>query len=99
MKTTKTRRWRPEVEAFADAMEAQLLANDHKPGWKRDFPSELLRRLKEESTELSRELREWDGSNANSPKRVLKEAADVANFAMMIADVCGGLALRKGGGA
>jgi NTP pyrophosphatase (non-canonical NTP hydrolase) len=67
-------------------MEAQLRANDHKPGWKNDSLLSLISRCSEELIELRHEIiEEYD------PVRVLKEAADVANFAMMIADVCGGL--------
>lgn len=83
---------RPEVEAFAQAMECALRANDHKPGWKNDAPSALIDRLYQE-------VRELDRTPMAAPDAVLKEAADVANFAMMVADVCGGLrrATRAGG--
>jgi NTP pyrophosphatase (non-canonical NTP hydrolase) len=74
---------RPEVEWFADAMEAALRANDHKPGWKNDDPWALQARLFEEAKELQRAVREREGA-----EKILKEAADVANFAMMVADVC-----------
>lgn len=105
-------RWRPEVVAFADAMEAQLKANDHKPGWKNDDPHALLKRLVEETAELKavlpnriepcshRGLSECNhlfpngGWSDHDHNAVLKEAADAANFAMMIADVCGGLAVK-----
>lgn len=99
---------RPEVAAFALAMEAQLKANDHKTGWKNDDPRGLFARLVQESDELKNELRE-DGCGCRSAgecghifyrwsgtaKAILKEAADVANFSMMIADVCGGLAVPE----
>jgi hypothetical protein len=75
---------RPEVLAFAQAMEAKLKENDHKGGWKACTPPWLMERLREEVHE--------PGSAV--PERVLGEAADVANFAMFIADVCG--ALRGG---
>jgi len=78
-------RWRPEVKAFADAMEAKLKANDHKGGWNNCGTSMqyLFDRLLEETEEL-----EVAVHDKNS---VLEEAADVANFAMMIADVAGEL--------
>lgn len=95
---------RPEVAAFAQALEAQLRANDHKSGWKGDSVSSLMERLKEEVDELVKALcshlieygRAKRGTEepllfADTEFEVLKEAADVANFAMMIADVCGGL--------
>jgi hypothetical protein len=94
-------RWRPEVAAFADLMEAQLRANDHKPGWKGESAgADLLPRLHEEADELREALRLWAaqvawGSAAlylpQNIAKVGREAADVANFAMMIADVCGAL--------
>ncbi len=74
---------RPEVRAFAGLMEAKLRENDHKPGWKHDDPYALFRRLCEEVGELRAALKK--------PFAVAGETADVANFAMMIADVCGWL--------
>jgi hypothetical protein len=68
---------RPEVLWFAMQMEAQLRANDHKPGWKEDSIGALMERLFEEAHELDQSL---------NPIQTIKEAADVANFAMMIAD-------------
>ena len=49
-------RWRPEVERFADLMEAQLRANDHKGGWQDCAPHLLLMRMIEETSELLQEL-------------------------------------------
>lgn len=75
---------RSEVIIFAQMMERQLKANDHKTGWKNDAPFDLMERLWEEANELN-----------NTPfvlaDKIGKESADVANFAMMVADVCGGL--------
>jgi NTP pyrophosphatase (non-canonical NTP hydrolase) len=94
-------RWRPEVVAFADAMERQLRANDHKGGWRDEHHDDLLARLREETEELAGVLDLGQGNSAhfypndpNGPKwsdEVRREAADVANFAMMIADVCDAL--------
>jgi len=78
---------RREVREFALAMEAKLAANDHKGGWKQDGAFSLFGRLVEESGELSDALI----ATTAEPRRVLHEAVDVANFAMMIADVAGGL--------
>ena len=100
--------WRPEVRAFADLMEAQLRANDHKPGWKNDSDLDLFERLGEESAELLAALHRhakrlsWgdDWVMEDTAPRVGREAADVANFAMMIADVVGALPpTSEGGGA
>ncbi len=81
---------RPEVRAFAELMERVLRANDRKGGWKHMKPPALLRRLDEEVAELH--------GAVNIPRQpltpiehtwVAREAADVANFAMFIADVYG----------
>lgn len=96
--TTGGSGWRPEVRAFADLMEAQLRKNDHKPGWKNDRPHSLLKRLYDEAAELGHAMPYDDDFEAEV---VGLEAADVANFAMMIADVCGALPAPPGpkGGA
>lgn len=98
--------WRPEVRAFADLMEAQLRANDHKPGWKNDSDLDLFERLGEESAELLAALHRhakrlsWGDHwvMEDTAPRVGREAADVANFAMMIADVVGALPPTSEGG-
>jgi len=56
-------------------MEKKLRENDYKKHWSNCDHQYLLNRLKEEVTELEKPM--WD---------VIEEAADVANFAMMIAD-------------
>jgi len=75
---------RPEVLAFALLMEDRLQANDHKGGWADCADEYLLRRLQEEVNELHVAMRD-------RPLDVGEEAADVANFAMMLADVSGHL--------
>jgi len=78
---TPTERWRNEVVIFADAMEAKLKENDHKQHWSSMPMQYLIGRLAEEQEELREAI---EGENS---EEILKEAADVANFAMMIADV------------
>ena len=73
---------RAEVQLFAAAMERELRANDYKGGWTHMTMRRLMTRLRQEVEELE---------NADGTESVMREAADVANFAMMIADVCGGL--------
>jgi NTP pyrophosphatase (non-canonical NTP hydrolase) len=68
---------RPEVAVFAEAMELALRENDWKGHWRHCTGTYLFNRLRGEVNELSR---------ATKPEERLKEAADVANFAMMIAD-------------
>ena len=73
---------RRQVAWFAEQMEQQLALNDHKGGWDGCSTEWLLTRLLEEARELSITL-----TDDSSPERIFAEAADVANFAMMIADV------------
>jgi hypothetical protein len=72
---------RPEVLAFALSMERKLRENDHKGGWQADHPLALMRRLKQEVEELDQAMFNGNG------QKILNEGADVANFAMMIADL------------
>lgn len=67
---------RPVVLKFAEVMERQLRKNDWKGHWGCCTGSYLFNRLRGEVNELAR---------APAQDR-LAEAADVANFAMMIAD-------------
>lgn len=68
---------RPCVQAFAERMETKLSANDHKGGWSHMAKEDLVRLLIDEFYELV----------VADAENVADEAADVANFAMMIADV------------
>ena len=76
---------RSEVLEFATIMEKKLAEHDDRPGWKHCTPEWLLDRLLEEVMELR-----WSVLG-NGEDDIPREAADVANFAMMLADVCGGL--------
>ena len=74
---------RPEVRWFAEQMELQLQANDHKPGWQNSSYSSLLTRLEQETKELEELMKEpW----ADRKDEMVKECADIANFAMFLAD-------------
>lgn len=77
-----TNNTRPSVKWFAEQMERKLSANDHKGQWQSCDAMWLLRRLKEETTELEEALLQakFDAHE------LINEAADIANFAMMIAD-------------
>jgi NTP pyrophosphatase (non-canonical NTP hydrolase) len=72
---------------MALAMQERLDANAHKQGWQDDSAEELHERLVQEMEELLGAIREARPDLA----RIRREAADVANFAMMIADVAGDL--------
>ena len=69
---------RASVQRFAHLMEDRLKANDHKGDWETERREWLLMRLMEEVGELVSACREGD------PGRIDAEAADVANFAMII---------------
>ena len=69
------------LASFVQVMEEKLRANAHKGGWRACTMGYLLRRLGEETAELRRAIK------AGKPRaEVVREAADVANFCMMIAD-------------
>lgn len=72
-----SKRWRRR-------MLSMLTINEHKPGWRDDDPMDLLRHLYEEVQELERALADMNQHNVG---KVVREATDVANLAMMIADV------------
>lgn len=78
------------LQAFTDAMRAKLIANLYKPGWKGANLAWLLGRLTEETDELANALLEPRCLRGDTD-HVVAEAADVANFAMMIADVAAGI--------
>lgn len=80
---------RKEVQEFAEAMEMQLLKHDDRPGWKDCNTHWLWLRIKQELDELRELLFDENGKLQEKINitKVLLEAADVANFCMMIADV------------
>jgi NTP pyrophosphatase (non-canonical NTP hydrolase) len=85
-------RWqslRPEVQAFALAMEEQLRANDAQKGttWQSDQTTwwPLWEHFCQEAVELH------DAIHSGDRAQILHEAADAANLAMMLADNLGAL--------
>jgi hypothetical protein len=69
------------VDEFSREMETRLVKNAHKGcSWREDDVGSLLRRLRQEFGELEEAIYLGKGN-------VVHEAADVANFAMMIADL------------
>lgn len=90
---------RPEVAAFAVWMETVLRQNDHKGGWDHMHPMDLLARIAGETQELRDAIFDWqcrpDSDDAKERLRVASEAADVANFCLMIVDVVGALDIPK----
>jgi hypothetical protein len=74
-------------------MEIKLRANDHKAHWRHCDDAYLLSRMSDEKMELRRAVRELAEGCRQSDERarelaraVIEEAADIANFAMMVAD-------------
>jgi hypothetical protein len=75
---------RVEFEAvwwFSKQMLKKLKLHNHKDHWSGMSDDQLLDRLMDEVKELEHEL-----VNGGDPKDIAYEAADIANFAMMIAD-------------
>jgi len=73
---------RDEVREFAADMEGVLRENEHKGGWDGLKFAELLEKLREEVEELASAMH----TASSSKYFIIHEAADVANYAMMIAD-------------
>lgn len=86
-------RW-PTLLPFMLAMAERLDANAHKGGWRDETWQWLRDRLREESNELGAACCWPTGQPTTNAyrARIRREAADVANFAMMIADVRDALA-------
>ena len=70
-------------------MEARLRANDHKEGWEHEMPQWLIERAREEVRELDDAVDavRARGVGDGRDEGVWWEAADVAVFAMMAAEV------------
>lgn len=86
---------RHEVRVFAEEMERQLALNDHKGGWKACFLEWLGSEMSTHCSRLIAQAQAKSARTAVGKAVILDDAADVANFAMMIADVCGCLPERK----
>jgi NTP pyrophosphatase (non-canonical NTP hydrolase) len=79
-------RWRPEVIAFADAMESKLRQNDWKGGWKDDSPGQLMERVREEFAEFHTAHLAYPRGTDAYKSNLRDEGADVANMVMMVLD-------------
>ena len=80
---------RHELNVFSQFMEHKLRANDHKGGWEEMSIDKLFDLMQGEVGELKEALNEGNFVN------ILFEAADVANYAMMIAWNALRLSVRK----
>lgn len=84
---------RDEVRVFAKLMEQKLRLHGDRPGWRDEDVKWLMMRLYDEAGELSKTLI-LVGDHEVTPElaqAIALECADVANFAMMVADRMGGL--------
>jgi NTP pyrophosphatase (non-canonical NTP hydrolase) len=70
------------VEELAVVMRQKLAENRRKPHWRQADLGYLTRRIYDEARELSRAIK-----RGATPAEVRREAADVANFAAMVADL------------
>ena len=77
---------REPVRWFAELMEDKLRENDYKGGWDNENIYWLWERLREETSELLAAIDATRDLYAD-PINIALEAADIANFAMMIADL------------
>jgi hypothetical protein len=77
---------RPEVQAFACAMEERLRANEHRGDWKTESMTHHLEQIEKHICKLY-----VSALGGNESGALLKRAANVANVAMFIADVRGAL--------
>lgn len=95
---------RDEVIVFAQEMEKQLAANDdEREGWKDALPKHLLERAHVKCADLDRAVAAYNVAlvrrvplnNLEGHKRaIMVLSADLGNYSMMVADVCGALAQR-----
>ena len=87
MKLSELELPRKYVLEFAEDMERELDNNDHKSGWGQMSYGELCARAGQELAELRRAVKRLDTEyHIDALVNLISEAADVGNFAMMIAD-------------
>lgn len=78
---------REAVKVFAERMEQELKKNDFRGSWKNQNPEMTLAKLWDEVYDLDDQVEAFlDGKG--DPQQILKEAVDVANYAMFVADIC-----------
>lgn len=77
---------RPEVKSFSDIMEFKLRANDYKGGWTSDDPNSLFAKLEDKVRDMSMSLEGHKHDAKMDAWDLIYVAADIANYAMMVAD-------------
>lgn len=87
---TNKETYQPVLDWFTEKMGVELgrPENVAKGHWGNDTVVHLLARLVEEVGELMAACSDWynPSMKSDTPDKITEEAADVANFAMMIAD-------------
>ncbi|MBT2647231.1 hypothetical protein J7E52_10930 [Bacillus sp. ISL-34] len=73
---------RLEVMEFSRDMEVQLQKNDHKKGWIQENYDFLIRKIGTHGMKLHEELSKLDKDKS----KIISLCANIANYAMMIAD-------------
>jgi len=76
---------RESVKLFSYDMENKLKQNEHKGGWDEESINDLYHMLIRETIELDEAIKDHL-CGISFEDDVVSECADVANFAMMIAD-------------
>lgn len=76
---------RQVVKWFSEQMEKKLQENDHKKSWTEYEDDYLITRMEQEMDELMKAIIDLKYGKG-SPEEVIKEAADVSNISMFIAD-------------
>lgn len=77
---------RESVKWFSEQMETKLRENDKKGGWDNCNIYWIIKRINEETNELLNAV-DLHRDLGATKENIIREAADVANFAMMIADI------------
>lgn len=78
-----------EIKAFAKIMQEKLNENGNKGGWDNDSIEVLFNLLEGEVMELNSAVDDYVYKDVDHTE-VVRECADVANYAMMIVDVVSG---------
>jgi hypothetical protein len=74
------------LKEFAADMEVQLSANEWRGGWNAESLANMLARLDEQRRQLKLAVKRLSQGKVQ-PGEVVRRAADVANYAMIVADL------------
>ena len=85
LESVELKSYRKSVAAFGKQMSGRLMENNHKEGWEDCSFKYLLWRLRQEVEELASAVK-GGMAHFGEANDIVLEAADVGNFAMMIAE-------------